>query len=63
MYNETKTSEAYVSEVLKIPPKLRVESIIAVGYSDEIKPPHKKEELQYEKVYLNQYGKLYTNPP
>ena len=63
MHNETKTSEAYVSEVLKIPPKLRVESIIAVGYSDEIKPPHKKEELQYEKVHLNQYGKLYTNPP
>ncbi|MFQ5715218.1 MAG: nitroreductase family protein [Candidatus Scalinduaceae bacterium] len=60
MHNETKTSEAYVSEILDIPLRLKVESIIAVGYPDEKKPPHKKEELQYEKVYLNQYGKLYT---
>jgi nitroreductase len=60
MHNETKTSKAYVSEVLDIPSRLKVESIIAVGYPDEEKPPHKKEELQYEKVYLNQYGKLYT---
>lgn len=60
MHNETTTSEVYVSEVLDIPSRLKVESIIAVGYPDETKPPHKKEELQYEKVYLNQYGKLYT---
>lgn len=60
MHNETTTSEAYVAEVLDIPSRLKVESIIAVGYPDEKKPPHKKEELQYEKVYLNQYGKLYT---
>ncbi len=60
MHNETTTSESYVSEVLDIPSRLKVESIIAVGYPDETKPPHKKEELQYEKVYLNQYGKLYT---
>ncbi len=63
MHSETLTSEAYVSDVLKIPPKLKVESIIAVGYPAETKPPHKKEELQYEKVFLNQYGKLYTSPP
>jgi nitroreductase len=60
IHNETTTSEAYVAEVLDIPSRLKVESIIAVGYPDEKKPPHKKEELQYEKVYLNQYGKLYT---
>jgi nitroreductase len=59
MHSESKTSEAYVSEVLDIPSGLRVESIIAVGYPDETKPPHKKEELQYDKVYLNQYGKSY----
>ncbi len=60
MHSDSRTSEAYVSEVLDIPSRLKVESIIAVGYPDEKKPPHKKEELQYEKVYLNQYGKLYT---
>ncbi|MBS1259508.1 MAG: NADH dehydrogenase [Candidatus Scalindua arabica] len=61
MHNETITSEEYVSEVLGIPSRLKVESIIAVGYPDEKKPPHKKEELQYEKVFLNQYGKPYTS--
>ncbi len=59
MHNETITSEKYVSGILDIPSKLKVESIIAVGYPDETKPFHKKEELQYEKVYCNQYGKLY----
>lgn len=63
MHSETLTSEAYVSDVLNIPPKLKVASMIAVGYPAETKPPHKKEELQYEKMFLNQYGKLYTSPP
>ncbi len=62
MHNESLTSEAYVAKVLGIPSKLKVESIIAVGYPDETKPFHKKEELQYEKVYNNQYGKLYKSP-
>ena len=60
-HNESLTSEAYVADVLGIPSNLKVESIIAVGYPDETKPFHKKEELQYEKVYNNQYGKLYKS--
>ncbi len=59
MHSETKTSEEYVREVLKIPGEMKVESMVAVGYPDEKKPPHRKEKLQYEKVYRNQYGKLY----
>ncbi len=59
MHNEMITSEKYVSEVLDIPSRLKVESIIALEYPDEKKPPHKKEELQYEKVFVNQYGKFY----
>ncbi len=62
MHNDTVTSERYVSDILNLPSGLKVESIIAAGYPDETKPPHKKEELQYEKVCLNQYGKLYKNP-
>ncbi len=50
MHNETVPSEKYVSEVLDIPSRLKVESIIAMGYPDEKKHPHKKEEPQYEKV-------------
>ena len=61
MHNEMITSEKYVSEVLDIPSRLKVESIIALGYPDEKKSPHKKEELQYEKVFVNQYGKFYKS--
>lgn len=59
-HNDSVTSEAYVSELLSIPPGLRVESIISVGYPNETKPPHRKEDLRYDKVYLNQYGRFCT---
>lgn len=59
MNDQTKTAETYVSEALDIPKKLKVECIIAVGYPDEKKSPHSKEELQYEKVYLGRYGNSY----
>jgi len=57
MHNENQTAQEYISKLLNIPEKIKVESIIAVGYPDEQKPPHKKETLKYEKVYLNSYGK------
>lgn len=57
MHNESQTAQEYISKLFSIPEKIKVESIIAVGYLDEQKPPHKKETLQYEKVYLNSYGK------
>ena len=60
MHAGTKTSEEYISEVLRIPKKLRVEAMIAIGYADEKKAPHKKEGLLFEKVYLNRYGKAYN---
>ena len=56
MHNEIMTSEDYVSGILNIPENLKVESVVAVGYPDEEKPPHAKEELQYEKVHNNVYG-------
>jgi len=56
MHDEGNTAEENVSGVLKLPGNLRVESIIAIGYPDEEKPPHSREELQYEKVHLNLYG-------
>ena len=59
MHDEGMTADAYVRETLNIPQELNVESIVAVGYADEKKPPHTKEELQYEKVFLDRYGKVY----
>jgi nitroreductase len=56
MHDETQSAEAYIANLLNIPSHLKVESMIAIGYPAESKPPHSKEELQNEKVYLNQYG-------
>lgn len=59
MHDETQSAEAYVAQQLKIPIHLKVESMIAIGYPAESKSPHPKEELQNEKVHLNQYGRPY----
>ncbi|MEX1329168.1 MAG: nitroreductase family protein [Desulfobacterales bacterium] len=56
MHVDTQSAEAYIANLLNIPSHLKVESMIAIGYPAESKPPHSKEELQNEKVYLNQYG-------
>ncbi len=57
MHDQTKTSQEYVQELLDIPGNLNVESMIAIGYPAESKPPHRKENLPYEKVYYNEYGR------
>ena len=59
IHDQTKSAPAYVQELLNIPEKLQVESIIAIGYPAESKPAHRKEDLQYEKVHYNEYGKPY----
>ena len=55
-HNAAETSEEYVRKVLKMPSHLRVETIMAIGYSDEQKCGHPKEELLYERVFTNAYG-------
>jgi nitroreductase len=58
MHDEMKSAEAYVAEILNIPKRLKIESMVAVGYPDEKKQPHGKEGLQYGKVHIDQYGNL-----
>ncbi len=57
MHDQTKTAQEYVRDLLSIPEKLNVESIVAIGYPAEKKTPHEKESLQYEKVFYDMYGK------
>jgi nitroreductase len=59
MHDDDMSAEEYVAETLGIPKPVRVASIIAIGYPGEEKRPHKKEELEYEKVFLNSYGDEY----
>lgn len=58
-HNGTKTAETYVREVLNIPERLKVESIISVGYPAVSKEPHPRDELLFEKVYQDGYGTAY----
>ena len=59
MHDETKSAEEYVAGILKIPAQMKVASMIGIGYPDMQKPPHKAEELLYEKVHRGIYGKPY----
>jgi nitroreductase len=56
MHDGKKTAEQFVKEVLDIPEKMVVESIIAIGYPAEEKPPHPKSSLQYKKIHLERHG-------
>jgi len=58
-HDDAKTSQAYIREALDIPETMAVEAIVAVGYPDEEPPPHEKETLLYDRVYLDSYGKAY----
>ncbi len=57
MHNNSKTAEDYIKETLGIPEHMTVESIIAIGYPAEEKPPHPEGCLQYKKVFSEHYGK------
>ena len=56
MHDDTVSAEDYIAEILHIPKGRTVEAIIAVGYPDEEKSPHKKEDLPFEKLHLNSFG-------
>jgi nitroreductase len=58
-HNGEKSAQAYVVETLSVPALMQVECIIAVGYPDEKKSPHRKDELLYEKVFADVYGSPY----
>ena len=57
MHDQAKTAEQYIRELLNIPKNLNIESMIAIGYPAEKKSPYPKEDLQFEKVHYNGYGK------
>jgi nitroreductase len=56
MHDQTISAQAYIRSLLNIPKNLNVESIVAIGYPAEKKPPHRKEDLQYKKVHYDLYG-------
>jgi nitroreductase len=55
MHNSEMTAESYIAELLGIPDSLSVLSIIAIGYPDEQKSPHPREQLEHDKVHREKY--------
>lgn len=60
-HEDGRLSQQYVAELLDIPPNYMVQAVMAIGYPAETKPPHKKENLKFEKVHKGRFGtKMYT---
>ena len=55
-HNTAMSADAYIKEMLHIPDNLMIESIIAIGYSDEIKQGHGSQTLDSDKVFFNRFG-------
>jgi len=55
-YSEIVDSEEYIRDILSIPDNQRVLTMVAVGYPDETKMSKQEGDLEYDKVFFNQYG-------
>lgn len=55
-HDSQKSAGAYVAELLGLREGLEVESMIAMGYPAEDKPPRPADELNYEKISREKYG-------
>jgi nitroreductase len=55
MYDEVKTSEDYVKDVLNIPDNYSVECIISIGYPAEEKKGYEDKDLKFEKIHFDTY--------
>jgi len=54
-HDKKTTAEEFVREVLAIPGNIMVESIISIGYPDEIREPVPKDKLAYQKIRYNRF--------
>jgi nitroreductase len=55
MYDDRTTSEDYIRNLLNVPDRMNVESIVAIGYPAEIREPLPREDLKDEKIHINGY--------
>lgn len=55
-HDSSKSADSYIKDLLGIPDNIMIESIIAIGYPDEVKKGHPKEALQYDKVSFNSFN-------
>jgi nitroreductase len=56
-YNDSTSSRDYIAELLDLPDNLDVECIVAIGYAGEEMVPYSKEDLDFDKVSYERYGR------
>jgi nitroreductase len=54
-HDDNLSAEDYIKNLLKIPDDYAIVCIIGLGYPDEEKQPHSKEELDYNKIHLEEF--------
>ena len=54
-YDSNTTTETYIKNLLNIPENLKVESVIALGFKDEVKEPHDIQKIKKERISLNNF--------
>jgi nitroreductase len=50
-HRDGRPAQEHIAQMLNIPENCIVQSVIAIGYPAETKPPHPKESLNFEKVH------------
>ena len=54
-HSDGRPGDDHVAEILNLPERLKVLSIVAIGYPGENKAPHAREKLLYENVHREVY--------
>ena len=55
-HNEKQSAEESVREILGIPPSIKVECIVAVGYPDESPKPVPAAKLKHDRIGMNRFA-------
>lgn len=61
-YNDHKSTEEYLQDLLNIPTMIKIECMIGIGYPAEQKPHKTEKDLAYTRVFSNKYGKGNSRP-
>jgi nitroreductase len=59
-HTEGMSAEQYVQGLLGLPPHIKVECMVSIGYPNETKKPVSESELEYNKVKRNHYSRDYV---
>jgi nitroreductase len=56
-FDDRTSSRDYIADLLGLPDNLEVECMIAVGYPGETVAPYRAEDLRFDKVSYNRFGR------